>query len=686
MAFQIKIANREINPRVINFFQYENQVTTLEFELDSYIYDEVDLRNYKAYAHSTINGVVDITELEMAYDADEDKLKLTWNVGDYTLTHEGGITYQIVFKQNADDGTGSAAWYSYNAVIINRGSVDSDHKVVAEFPTIMTQWLHKIDQLAESALSAIIYIDYGKDILAADRIEGRIYYRYLDAAHKSGQFEDHNKNVLTPELVAKNVEIDAIAGVEGNTVQAALESLQENIENKDSLPVQDGMNGRFLQTDGENAVWSEMPRHLPLFSPVWADHKLNDTSFLRADTFSWQSGDIYKSAYEHLLEDFSNAERRSVYAYGWSVEGGTDVKTLTATPEVGDPVYWASIIQGTVSSYDSSTNQITYIREDGSEYTGSRDAEEDTTYFFKEHTETIGSTEITFYKASDGHKIVLADQEENVSAIYAETGIAWYYILDTENKRFKLPRTKHAFTGLRNSVGNYVEAGLPNITGFISGVRSGAWAAEGAFKNTAHTSTTSQTMTNHLNQEDLTISLDASLSSDIYGNSDTVQPPATQMYLYFFVGNYSIPKTVVDIGALTETINDTKFVEIAQEIEEAKQAAIADIETAGEDVVHLQRLETISETAGTIALEANKIYTMSISDNVVFSLPTSVNSIYFNQIKVMAKITGTPVITWGTTYFMNKSAPELEEGAYDFYFDYDPNLAGWVVGAISKGA
>ena len=70
MAFQIKIANREINPRVINFFQFENQVTMLEFELDSYIYDEVDLRNYKAYAHSTINGVIDSTELEMAYDAE----------------------------------------------------------------------------------------------------------------------------------------------------------------------------------------------------------------------------------------------------------------------------------------------------------------------------------------------------------------------------------------------------------------------------------------------------------------------------------------------------------------------------------------------------------------------------------------------------------------------------------------
>lgn len=654
MAFQIKIANREINPRVINFFQYENQVTTLEFELDSYIYDEVDLRNYKAYAHSTINGVVDITELEMAYDADEDKLKLTWNVGDYTLTHEGGITYQIVFKQNADDGTGSAAWYSYNAVIINRGSVDSDHKVVAEFPTIMTQWLHKIDQLAESTLSAIIYIDYGKDILAADRIEGRLYYRYLDAAHKSGQFEDHNKNVLTPELVAKNVAVDTIAGVEGNTVQAALESLQNNIANKDSLPAQTGMNGRFLQTDGETAVWSEMPRHLPLFSHLWADHKLNDTSFLRADTFSWQSGDIYKSAYEHLAKDI-------FVLFAWTNNTAT-LYTKSLDIEVGDKVYNANGEEANtidridaVGFYTASSGKV-FERFD------SADIKKATA-----ETETIGSTTITFYRAEDDHKIVLADQESNVAAIYAETGIAWYYVLDPENKRFKLPRTKHAFTGLRNSVGNYVEAGLPNITGTFTNLPTGdadRATASGAFTLGAKSGPATNGVYSSGTGPSRAVDFSASSSNDIYGKSDSVQPPATQMYLYFFVGNYSIPETVVDIGALTEKLNEVE-------------------QTIGS---YQQPLAPITATSGTVALEVNKIYTMEISGATTFTLPVSVNTAYFNQIKIMAKVTGTPTIDWGTTYFMNKSAPELEAGCYDFYFDYDPNLAGWVVGAISKGA
>lgn len=55
-------------------------------------------------------------------------------------------------------------------------------------------------------------------------------------------------------------------------------------------------------------------------------------------------------------------------------------------------------------------------------------------------SETIAGTTVQFYLADDGHKICPDTQESNVAAIYAATGVAWYYILDTENQRFKLPR------------------------------------------------------------------------------------------------------------------------------------------------------------------------------------------------------------------------------------------------------
>lgn len=38
----------------------------------------------------------------------------------------------------------------------------------------------------------------------------------------------------------------------------------------------------------------------------WTDHILNEMSWLRADTFSWQSGDVYTSVYNLLLAEYQN--------------------------------------------------------------------------------------------------------------------------------------------------------------------------------------------------------------------------------------------------------------------------------------------------------------------------------------------------------------------------------------------
>ena len=214
----------------------------------------------------------------------------------------------------------------------------------------------------------------------------------------------------------------------------------------------------------------------PLFSFVWADHQLNDISWLRADTFSWQSGDVYVAAYQHLTDDING-------------------KTL--------------------------------------------------------QSETIGGTTIRFYLADDGHKICPASEESIVSAIYNSRGVAWYYILDTTNRQFKLPRTKWGFTGIRSGVGGYVAPGLPNITG-----QSNVWGSNsesGALKTTI---TGTAGLGGSIYSVVGNIGLDASKSNAIYGNSDTVQPPATQMYLYFYVGNFTQPAIEQTAGLNAEMFND----------------------------------------------------------------------------------------------------------------------------------
>lgn len=232
-----------------------------------------------------------------------------------------------------------------------------------------------------------------------------------------------------------------------------------------------------------------------LFDHKWADHILDDAQWLRADTFSWQSGTVYQAAYAHLVLDI-------------------DGKTL--------------------------------------------------------QSETISGTTIQFYLADDGHKICPASQESNVTAIYNATGVAWYYIIDTTNTRFKLPRTQFAFTGIRSSVGKFVSAGLPNIT--ASWENRGASASASGAVNVTTRSWGNRDASDGQNSGAYT--LDASRSSSIYGNSTTVQPKATEMYLYFYVGNFTQTALENTAGLNTELFNGKAGIDL-DNLSSAGQAVVA---------------------------------------------------------------------------------------------------------------
>lgn len=216
-----------------------------------------------------------------------------------------------------------------------------------------------------------------------------------------------------------------------------------------------------------------------LLEAIWSDHIINDIQYLRADTFSWQSGIVYTAAYNKLVEEYTS---------------------------------------GTEETKDG----------------------------------------ITFRRSENGFKIADASQENAIASKYTDTGVAWYYILDTENKQFKLPRTKFNFVGLRDNAGDYVNESLPNITGVsdIGGFSGTGTFPFGAFDTylliPGHTFAT--TAQSNVNIEAFTF--DASRSSSTYQNNAPVQQRATQMYLYFFVGNFSQTAIEQTAGVATEALND----------------------------------------------------------------------------------------------------------------------------------
>jgi len=222
----------------------------------------------------------------------------------------------------------------------------------------------------------------------------------------------------------------------------------------------------------------------------------------------------------------------------------------------------------------------TFSWQDGTVYSDAYDHLENDIDGITASTETIGGYTVTYYLATDGHKIVLPDQETTISNIFTATGIAWYYVLDTVNKRFKLPRTKYGFVGLRDIVGKYVPESLPNIKGYpdynddnTTNYRIRSLNPTGAFVKSTQTNvcpfSSQGTSATSLD----VASFDASASCSTYQDNAPVQQRATQMYLYFYVGQFSQSATEQTAGITTETLNGKADTDLGN------------IDSAGENVI-----------------------------------------------------------------------------------------------------
>lgn len=130
-----------------------------------------------------------------------------------------------------------------------------------------------------------------------------------------------------------------------------------------------------------------------------------------------------------------------------------------------------------------------------------------------------GSTVPVGFLLCDGSEVSKTDYAE-LYAIIADT-----YGTTTDTAKFKLPDLRDRFVqGANGNLGTTKEAGLPNITGkFYHDANARNNTLEGAF---SYTNGSSLNLANSATATSGYITLDASKSNSIYGNSDTVQPPS----------------------------------------------------------------------------------------------------------------------------------------------------------------
>lgn len=95
-------------------------------------------------------------------------------------------------------------------------------------------------------------------------------------------------------------------------------------------------------------------------------------------------------------------------------------------------------------------------------------------------------------------------------------------------------------------------------------------------------------------------------------------------------------------------------------------------------------ITNLTQTSGNISLASGGIYTLTLSGNTTFVLPTPEDKTLLNQILVQLNITAATItVNWGTTNYFS-GQPSTSLGHSNVIFEYDALLDAWVVGQIEK--
>jgi hypothetical protein len=123
----------------------------------------------------------------------------------------------------------------------------------------------------------------------------------------------------------------------------------------------------------------------------------------------------------------------------------------------------------------------------------------------------------------------LFTDEATWQATVSKYGTCGKYVWNAENKTLRLPRLKGIVEATidQNSIGNITEAGLPNITGTAHfSQEQEAWNAKDWYNGAFFLKQRKGNGVDGTRGAFDLVGFDASRSSQIYGKSNTVQPPA----------------------------------------------------------------------------------------------------------------------------------------------------------------
>ena len=602
---------RQIRPAVINTFQNNGNVDRLEFQMEDYNQDNVDLSTMDAYA--IVYGSLGLDEIKLESEVTSDGvLKIYWDLNSYTLALGEKIFYQICFKSE-----GSQVWTSYKGVIFCNESLTADEEIVAQYPTILKQMegrietrtdeaideftviaseqlnntVERVNELADNFDASVVYVPYGETIPIEDRLNNRLYYIYTDEEHSSGRFEDSEGTTLFLDM----------SGCGNLFIGQTVFSL---------LPIKNScvhlLDGSKLYGEGTYSGFVEYASRLYKNKPSSNVNLVGDLTDVDCVLSGFSS-----TNYATLPNVFSPESKP------WEiVVSGTFVKNEEmqsfVTPQADDDsgVYIGTDSEGCfyveltsdTDDYIGCINSDTYLKEGeqywikasftGTEYRleySSDGIDYNVEGFSIESTNPVRqgvglALGIEYYRGKLEHagEIYLNECYINVDgkrwwtgampsyftdeATWQKSvndfGVCGKFVYDSVENSIRLPKVTGFVEGTVDpkALGDLVEAGLPNITGKFEskGINSEFGTinyGEGAFTVNVGggLDETGNAGTSNIVNTDVA-QFDASKSNEIYGNSNTVQPQAIKGYYHIVVATGLVDE--IEINPYLEQLED----------------------------------------------------------------------------------------------------------------------------------
>ena len=335
----------------------------------------------------------------------------------------------------------------------------------------------------------------------------------------SGQYSDLTGTPTVPSAIDDLSDVNITSATDGQVLSYDNSSSKwVNTNAPSGLPSQTGQSGKFLTTDGTDASWAAV------------------------DALPAQTGQSGK----YLTTDGSSASWASVDAL--PSQTGQSGKYLTTD---GTDASWTSINVPVVRNIGEIVPSILPLSDaglhllDGDLLSGSG--------AYGAFVDYIGDL------YDDGNYPDLFETEANWQTAVSAYGVCGKFVYDSVNDTVRLPKITGIIEGTidATALGDLVEAGLPNITGTIEKqnwqtTSLGDIPSTGALSgsNDTNNANTAGSGTGHG-----TLSIDASKSSSIYGNSNTVQPQTIKGFYYIVVANSVKTEIQVDIDQIATDLN-----------------------------------------------------------------------------------------------------------------------------------